>query len=913
MGTIFRGMLYWAGGKFLTVVDEKKAPVYTFTRANVIDGEFNYETTGANTRSNQLVVKWNNPLADYKLEPLIIENRENILETGKIIREEATAFGCTSETQAIRYGRWKLWTALNQTELLSFKSSINSAFLVPGDIVNIQDNHDYNLAYSGRISSVNGTRDVITVDRTVSSGADSGTFSVILTIPKVVLSQSSAVISSTTYNSGDEVTGAFDEDGVAISWSVASDSVESIQQKLLNAYDDDGNVLYLQYNKETTVKEFDIDSISGTDITLSTAMTTAEASAADGAIWGLTDNTGSDASYKQYKILSITKEDKGVYGFTCVEYYEGKFDEVDTNITLNADDPLFPIEDSTVGVAVPANLRILRTPKFSTPGEEITLAWDEPDYDLIANYQIEHSLPDYPSPLSTNDTSYSFENVPDGLHSFAVRTVTPKGRKSIPVIEELIIDDIFGGSEPRQYGITVGGYANSVAIVDTGTTTLKFEKDSVIFKSFYSDATNTYTFTSPSVDYSSLGAGEAAYIFADLANTTLNLVNYKFDTAKGVDYWYDVTLSDANQWTALTQTSVDVDAGSNKVVGTGTSFTSELEITNVILFSGNNAARVAYIESDTVLYIDRTFDSAISVSAAAKDELNPDFTKDFLIGRIDNSGNFNTYVVQDPNLGLPASVVLDVSTQNLTYNSSETQTNVPTDITATVYAINFSNPEYQIIIPSGMSEAGTSSWAVSAGADPNQKTFTLDDNGSVSYGSGGNLTVTASVREKNNTSDTVSTTFTVTKSKDGTDGATGPTGATGATGPSGADGADGPSGFFYFIRTGTGTTTGTPGTDLGAPSSSEVASPSAGQIAVVANSATPTPEQQGWRYTGSAWSAQEIVNQDIIFANAIGAEQLQISNSTDPGTGTYMYFDGTNNVIKIYDSGTLRVKVGNLA
>ena len=104
MATIFRGMLYWMDGQITPVIDEPKVPIYNFNRSNVVDGNFNYEFTGAQTRVNQVVVKWNNPNNEFKLEPLFVEDRDNIVKTGKVVKSESVAFGCTSEGQAIRYG-----------------------------------------------------------------------------------------------------------------------------------------------------------------------------------------------------------------------------------------------------------------------------------------------------------------------------------------------------------------------------------------------------------------------------------------------------------------------------------------------------------------------------------------------------------------------------------------------------------------------------------------------------------------------------------------------------------------------------------------------------------------------------------------------------------------------------------------
>ena len=153
MATIFRGMLYWLDGKVQTIVDEAKDPVYTFSNSNVSKGLFSYQTSGEKTRANQIVVSWNNPESNYDLEPLLLEDSENIAKTGKLIKQEAMAFGCTSEGQALRYAKWKLWTSVNQTEVVSFSTSLDSGFLVPGDIVSIQDSGRQGLGLGGRISS----------------------------------------------------------------------------------------------------------------------------------------------------------------------------------------------------------------------------------------------------------------------------------------------------------------------------------------------------------------------------------------------------------------------------------------------------------------------------------------------------------------------------------------------------------------------------------------------------------------------------------------------------------------------------------------------------------------------------------------------------------------------------------------
>jgi len=67
----FTGMLYWMDGQLTPVQDSPSDPVYNFTKGNVIDGKFGYESSGTKTRSNQVIVTWNDPAANYEPVPLI--------------------------------------------------------------------------------------------------------------------------------------------------------------------------------------------------------------------------------------------------------------------------------------------------------------------------------------------------------------------------------------------------------------------------------------------------------------------------------------------------------------------------------------------------------------------------------------------------------------------------------------------------------------------------------------------------------------------------------------------------------------------------------------------------------------------------------------------------------------------------
>ena len=147
----------------------------------------------------------------------------------------------------------------------------------------------------------------------------------------------------------------------------------------------------------------------------------------------------------------------------------------------------------------------------------------------------------------------------------------------------------------------------------------------------------------------------------------------------------------------------------------------------------------------------------------------------------------------------------------------------------------------------------------------------------------------------------------------GPPGQTGPAGSTGPQGPpgsAGTPGANGAGGFLYIIQSNTSE-----------PVSSTIPTGTYvdGAVAIVQNN---NNEQRGFRFNSSLgssgqWVSQSIVNADILFADAIGATQLQISADND-NTASSIFMDGSSGSngtgprILIRDSSTIRVILGRL-
>ena len=79
-------MAYWLNGEAFVVQDSEKDPVYQFTNANVINGEFKYEGTANKTRTNSIMVNWNNPQDYYRSRTEIVELEESLQKDTEFVK-----------------------------------------------------------------------------------------------------------------------------------------------------------------------------------------------------------------------------------------------------------------------------------------------------------------------------------------------------------------------------------------------------------------------------------------------------------------------------------------------------------------------------------------------------------------------------------------------------------------------------------------------------------------------------------------------------------------------------------------------------------------------------------------------------------------------------------------------------------
>lgn len=166
LAAIFRAMSYWQGEQIVLDADLPKDPVYTFSRANVVDGEFSYTGTRARDRHTIAKVAWDNPEQKFKTEYEFVRDEAAIAKYGvKVL--DLSIVGCTSQGQAQRAGLWALKSEQLETRTVTFKTGLDGFIPTVGSIINVSDEVLAGRANGGRVAAVSADLLTVTVDRDV--------------------------------------------------------------------------------------------------------------------------------------------------------------------------------------------------------------------------------------------------------------------------------------------------------------------------------------------------------------------------------------------------------------------------------------------------------------------------------------------------------------------------------------------------------------------------------------------------------------------------------------------------------------------------------------------------------------------------------------------------------------------------
>ena len=694
-----RAMLIWFNGEVTLGMNQQKGAIYTFSKSNVIDGQFSYAGTAGRFRNNQIAVTWNDPENGYKQAVEVIEDHDEIAKTGKIRRKSITAYGCTSQGQAVRHGKYQLLSEQLEKEVVTFKTGLNALGLKPGDVIKVQDPDLQDIVASGRVTtSASSTTTIVRTDRDLTSFLNnSDNFKLHLIYPSggAYLAQPLATINSTSYVQGDLI--LLDEDGATI----------DTQAKASNLKDDSGAVVQNFWSDDLRIETQAVSSFNATSVTVSSAFSAAPNAEVMYTISGETDdNVEIAGSFKEYLITSIKHEQDMSLGITAAEYNADKYDAVDRGWKVpEYPDTLYKPPARADEIPAPIGLTAQIVPGSSNGGDNvgdgdnnndysIVLNWTHPTtqrtdsngnnlvdvYEHLVGYNIQHNLDlenddrdsnrEFTSVFldSNNKSDYVFNNVvPGAAYKFRVQTVATNGRTSGWVQRQVSFPDsayaIFGQgaiSAGMNHLIQKGGILTTVVNVNStnGTTTF---------------ANTTYVFTPPnSVPAITVSNGNAAKTvqdgFNNLADGGTGFLLYDYsdtsDPLKAITLVEDTSAVDAAtsakynyQFMAqlgasnndLTQASgtVSATAGLPELTGSSTTFTSDFTEGDVIAIDTAGAtrfmAKIVEIESDTSLVMDSSPSRAYSGKTVHKQGLTYDHLKDSILGQISRSGSTYSY------------------------------------------------------------------------------------------------------------------------------------------------------------------------------------------------------------------------------------------------------------------------------
>mgnify|MGYP003112604364 CR=1 FL=1 len=178
---VMRCMPIWSAGSITIAQDSPKDASYLFNLSNITSEGFSYSGSSLKQRHTAVAVSYFN-MDSQEVDYEVVEDTTAQGKFG-IITKQVKAFGCTSRGQAARLGRAILFAEQNESEIVSFATSIDAGAIVrPGAIIEINDPVRAGVRRGGRLSAVASTTQmtVDNVNDTDLPTTNSPTFSVVL-------------------------------------------------------------------------------------------------------------------------------------------------------------------------------------------------------------------------------------------------------------------------------------------------------------------------------------------------------------------------------------------------------------------------------------------------------------------------------------------------------------------------------------------------------------------------------------------------------------------------------------------------------------------------------------------------------------------------------------------------------------
>ena len=178
---VMRCMPIWSAGSVTISQDKPTTSSYLFNLANVGEAGFTYQGSSLKQRHSVVSVSYFN-MDSKEVDFEVVEDATAISKVGTIVKQ-VKAFACTSRNQAARLGRAILFAEQNESETVTFTTSIDAGIVVrPGSVIEINDPVRAGARRGGRV--IAATTTTVTIDALEQTGLpvlnDNPTISVIL-------------------------------------------------------------------------------------------------------------------------------------------------------------------------------------------------------------------------------------------------------------------------------------------------------------------------------------------------------------------------------------------------------------------------------------------------------------------------------------------------------------------------------------------------------------------------------------------------------------------------------------------------------------------------------------------------------------------------------------------------------------
>jgi predicted phage tail protein len=135
---VMRCMPIWSAGTITIAQDKPTDASFLFSLANVTEEGFSYSGSSLKTRHSVVAVSYYN-MDSREIDYEVVEDSDAKTKLG-VVKKDVRAFACTSRGQAQRLGKAILFAEQNESEVVSFTTSVDAGVTIrPGAVIDIND------------------------------------------------------------------------------------------------------------------------------------------------------------------------------------------------------------------------------------------------------------------------------------------------------------------------------------------------------------------------------------------------------------------------------------------------------------------------------------------------------------------------------------------------------------------------------------------------------------------------------------------------------------------------------------------------------------------------------------------------------------------------------------------------------